>query len=164
MLLLNLLVGDKPGILKLKKIKAPDGLNIIESIAAKDYRTFAMFLLDDDNGNKVDMIKKSNPNADVPGVVEAIINKWLDVPDPVPTYSHFVECLKDADMGALWLHMKSLMAEGILLQHMLIVLTPSSLAPAATSSQATSQPPPPAAATAATATPPEVPDDELGET
>ena len=106
-------IGDKPKILMLKKLKAPDGLSIIESIAAKDYTTFGMYLLDDDNGNKVDMIKKSNPNAEVPAVVDAIIRAWLDVTDPVPTYSHFVECLKDAGMGALSLHMKGLMAEGV---------------------------------------------------
>ena len=106
-------VGDKPKILKLKKLKAPDGLSIIESIAAKDYTTFGMYLLDDDNGNKVDMIKKKDRNAEVPAIVEAIIKDWLEVTDPVPTYSHFVECLKDAGMGALSLHMKGSMAEGV---------------------------------------------------
>ena len=75
----TLYTGDRPGILKLKKIKAPDGLSIIESIAAKDFKTFGMYLLNDDNGQKVKMVQKSNVTEELPGVVEAIINAWLDM-------------------------------------------------------------------------------------
>ena len=51
-----------PTLLKLKTTKGADGisLRIIQTIAAHDYTTFGMCLLQDENGEEVELIKKNH--------------------------------------------------------------------------------------------------------
>ena len=48
-------VGAKPTLLELKTMKGADGkpLRIVQTIAAGDYMTFGMCLLQDENGDEV---------------------------------------------------------------------------------------------------------------
>ena len=85
----------------LKKIKGPDGLSVIDTIAAGDYETFGMELLKDDNGQRIDLITKDLSSKKA---TEAVLKEWLTgtIPDTHPrTYRHLVVCLKEAGMGAL---------------------------------------------------------------
>ena len=65
--------GNAPtlSLLKLKMMKGADGnpLRIIPRIAAGDYMTFGMCLLQDENGVDVDLLKKTNTHDG--------IQKWL---------------------------------------------------------------------------------------
>ena len=92
-----------PTVLKLKRMKGPDGLGVIETIAAGDYQTFGMVLLNDENGQRIDLITKDLSDIKA---TETIIKQWLTgtISDTNPytrTYRHLVVCLKEAGMGAL---------------------------------------------------------------
>ena len=95
--------SDTPTLLKLKTMKGADGkpLKIVQKIAAHDYTTFGMCLLQDENGEEVALLKKNNIDDGAESVTEAIIRKWLTSDAPTRTYQHLIECLKDADLGAL---------------------------------------------------------------
>ena len=87
-------------------MKGPDGLSVINTIAAGDYETFGMCLLNDDNGVQVQLLTKG---LDKVKAIDAILKQWLTgtIPDTNPyprTYRHLVECLKDAEMGGLAEH------------------------------------------------------------
>ena len=96
-------VDDRPTILKLRMMKGADGksLRVIETIAAGDFVTFGMHLLDDENGTAVDLIKKDHIHDDAMSVTQAILKKWLTSDAPTRTYQHLIECLRHSDMGAL---------------------------------------------------------------
>ena len=95
--------SDTPTLLKLKTMKGADGkpLKIVQKIAAHDYTTFGMCLLQDENGEEVVLLKKNNIHDGAESVTEAIIRKWLTSDAPTRTYQYLIECLKDADLGAL---------------------------------------------------------------
>ena len=84
-------------------MKGADGkpLKIVQKIAAHDYTTFGMCLLQDENGEEVVLLKKNNIHDGAESVTEAIIRKWLTSDTPTRTYQHLIECLKDSDLGAL---------------------------------------------------------------
>ena len=91
-----------PTLLKLKTMKGADGnpLNIIPRIAAGDYTTFGMCLLQDENGVGVGLIEKTH-NGPV-GVTYAIIQKWLTSGAALTrTYQHLIECLREVELGVL---------------------------------------------------------------
>ena len=67
---------DRPSVLSLKEAKGRDGLDVIIAIAANDYRTFGMYLLRDENGQKIDFITKREGNM-IQSVVEGIVAEWL---------------------------------------------------------------------------------------
>ena len=93
-----------PTLLKLKTMKGPGGipLRIIPRIATGDYRTFGMCLLHDENGVDVDLLKKTHAHDGPEGITDAIIQKWLTRgAAPTRTYQHLIECLREADLGAL---------------------------------------------------------------
>lgn len=76
-------------------------LKIIETIAAGDYETFGMFLLKDDNGVTVGLLKKDLIHEGAAGITQAIMQKWL-ISDKLPhTYEHLIQCLKQSELGAL---------------------------------------------------------------
>ena len=68
-----------PTLLELKTMEETDGtpLNIIERVAAGDYMTFGMCLLQDVNGDKVESIKRDR------------------------TYEHLIKCLNKSKLGTL---------------------------------------------------------------
>ena len=76
-------------------------LRIIETIAAGDYETFGMFLLQDDNGVKVRLLKKDHIHEGVMGITQAIMQKWLTSDVPTHTYEHLIQCLKQSGQVAL---------------------------------------------------------------
>ena len=58
----NLPLGDPPTLLELMQMKGADDkpLRIVKTIAAHDYATFGMCLLQDKNGEEVALIDKDN--------------------------------------------------------------------------------------------------------
>ena len=96
-------VLEKPTVLKLKRMKGADSepLKIIQKIAAHDYTTFGMCLLQDENGEEVDLLKKNHIHDGLESVTEAIIKKWLTSDAPTRTYQHLIECLRQSELGAL---------------------------------------------------------------
>ena len=103
------LTGDsgcmyEPTLLKLKTMKGADGtaLRIIPRIAAGDYMTFGMCLLQDENGVDVGLLKKTHAHDGPVGITDAIIQKWLTSgAAPTRTYQHLIECLRQSELGAL---------------------------------------------------------------
>ena len=77
-------------------------LKITETIAAGNYTTFGMFLLQDDNGDEVKLIKEDHRGAK--DITEAIIQKWLASGTPTRTYQHLIECLEQSGLGTLAEH------------------------------------------------------------
>ena len=86
-------------------MKGKDGsdLNVIATIAAGDYESFGMHLLQDEDGVKVGLLKKNHGTAE--SITMAIIKKWLADASPTApcTYQHLIECLRRPElaMGAL---------------------------------------------------------------
>ena len=97
------LVGSRPTVLEIRMMKGIDGrrLKIIETIAAGGYMTFGMCLLNDENGDEVELIEKDHSSKGADGITQAILKKWLKKDAPTRTYKHLVECLKQSDHGAL---------------------------------------------------------------
>ena len=78
------------------------GLNVIQRIAAGDWETFGMCLLQDENGVKVDLIKKNNRQDGPEGITQAILKEWLiDGPERTCTYGHLIRCLRESELVAL---------------------------------------------------------------
>ena len=96
-------VAAPPTLLKLKIMKGADGksLKIIQTIAAHDFITFGMCLLQDENGEEVDLIEKNHINKGADSVTKAILKKWLTSDAPTRTYQHLIECLRQSELGAL---------------------------------------------------------------
>ena len=84
-------------------MKGADGkpVNIIKEISAKDYMTFGMCLLQDDNGTAVDLLKKDHIHEGAQSVTRAILQTWLTSGAPTHTYQHLIECLRQSELGAL---------------------------------------------------------------
>ena len=96
-------IGVPLTLLKLKTMKGADGkpLKIVQKIAAHDYTTFGMCLLQDENGEEVVLLKKKNIHDGPESVTEAIIRKWLTSDAPTRTYQHLIECLRQSELGGL---------------------------------------------------------------
>ena len=84
-------------------MKSADGnpLKVIQKIAARDYMTFGMLLLQDDNGEEVTVIKRDHIHDGAESVTQAILIKWLTSGAPNRTYHHLIECLRQSELGAL---------------------------------------------------------------
>ena len=84
-------------------MKGADGkpLNIVQKIAAHDYATFGMYLLQDENGEEVDLIEKDNISKGAVSVTKEILKKWLTSDAPTRTYQHLIECIRQSELGAL---------------------------------------------------------------
>ena len=85
-------------------MKRADGLNVIQKIAAGDYKTFGMCLLQDENGVKVNHIKKNNIQEGAEGITQAILKEWLTGGPELRltrTYDHLMECLRESGLGGL---------------------------------------------------------------
>ena len=77
-------------------------LKILQTIAAHDYITFGMFLLQDKNGVAVDLIEKDHISKGAESVTRKMIQKWLTNGDEsTRTYQHLIECLRLSELGAL---------------------------------------------------------------
>ena len=98
-------VDATPTLLKLKTMKGADSkpLKIIETVAAGDYVTFGMCLLQDENGEhaQVRLIKKDHINEGAKDITEEILQKWLTSGAPTHMYQHLIECLEQSELGAL---------------------------------------------------------------
>ena len=95
--------GDTPTLLEIMTMKAADGrpLKIVETIAASDYKKFGMFLLQDENGAAVDILKKNHISEGAEAITQSIITKWLTSGAPTYSYQHLIECLRQSELGAL---------------------------------------------------------------
>ena len=84
-------------------MKGADGkpLKIIEMVAAGDYMTFGMCLLQDENGEKVGLIKRDQISKGTEAVTQTVLQKWLTSGAPTRTYQHLIECLEQSELGAL---------------------------------------------------------------
>ena len=85
-------------------MKGADGkpLKIIETVAAGDYVTFGMCLLQDENGEQVRLIKKDHINEGAKDITETILQKWLTSgAAPTRTYQYLIECLEQSELGTL---------------------------------------------------------------
>ena len=84
-------------------MKGADGkpLKIVQKIAAHDYTTFGMYLLQDENGEEVDIIEKDHISKGAESVTKEILKKWLTSDAPTRTYQHLIECLRQSELGAL---------------------------------------------------------------
>ena len=82
-------------------MKGADGkpLKIVQKIAAHDYTTFGMCLLQDENGEEVDIIEKDHNGAE--SVTKEILKKWLTSGATPRTYQHLIDCLRQSELGAL---------------------------------------------------------------
>ena len=82
-------------------MKGADGkpLKIVQKIAAHDYTTFGMCLLQDENGEEVDIIEKDHNGAE--SVTKEILKKWLTSGATPRTYQHLTDCLRQSELGAL---------------------------------------------------------------
>ena len=76
-------------------------LKIVQTIAARDYTTFGMCLLQDDNGEQVDIIENDYKGHGAKRVTKEILKKWLTGDAPTRTYQHLIECLRQFELGAL---------------------------------------------------------------
>ena len=74
--------------------------NVIGRMAA-NYYIFGMTLLQDDNGEKVDVIKRNHTLEGAEAIAREIIKKWLNDGGPTCTYLHLVECLRESGLRAL---------------------------------------------------------------
>ena len=84
-------------------MKGTDGkpMKIIQTIAAGDYMTFGMYLLQDDNGVEVELIEKDHVHKGAESITQSILRKWLTSGAPTRTYQHLIECLQQSELGAL---------------------------------------------------------------
>ena len=80
-------------------------LNIVQKIAAGDYMTFGMYLLQDKNGDDVDLLKKNHIQDGAESVTEAILKRWLKSGAPTCTYDYMIKCLRESGLGALAINM-----------------------------------------------------------
>lgn len=74
-------------------------LNVIKKIAAGQYTSFGIYLLQDEYGESVKLLKKDNNGAEE--VTRSIIQQWLTNGGPNCTYSHFIDSLRAANFGCL---------------------------------------------------------------
>ena len=104
-----------PSLLKLKIMEGADGnpLRIIPRIAAGDYMTFGMCLLQDENGVDVGLLKKTHFHDGPVGITDAIIQKWLTSSAPTRTYQHLIECLRQSELSALAEEITNILATGM---------------------------------------------------
>ena len=84
-------------------MEGADGKNlrIIPRIAAGDYMTFGMRLLQDKNGDQVELVKRDHRQDGTESVTQAIIKKWLTSSSGAATTQHLIECLRKSGLDAL---------------------------------------------------------------
>ena len=75
-------------------------LHVIERIATK-YYTFGMNLLQDSNGEKVDVIKEKHILEGPEGITREILKEWIREGGSTCTYLHLLNCLRKSGLGAL---------------------------------------------------------------
>ena len=95
--------GITPTLLKLKTMIGTNGepLDIVQKIAAGDYMTFGMCLLQDENGDEVELIKKNHKQDGAESVTQEIIKRWVTSDAPTRTYHHMIACLRMSRLGTL---------------------------------------------------------------
>ncbi len=97
-----------PSLLEITNLRDSFNLpvRIIEGIAAGDYSTFGMFLLEDDNGMEVNLITKNHIHHGAEFITTSIIKSWLNKTGNKKTWMHLMECIQSAGQGALAERMK----------------------------------------------------------
>ena len=75
-------------------------LNVIGRIAI-EYYTFGINLLQDSNGEKVDVIEEDHIHKGAKAIARAILKKWLQDGGPTCTYLYLIDCLRESQLGVL---------------------------------------------------------------
>ena len=78
-----------------------ESLKVVQKIAKGDYMTFGMCLLQDENGDEVEGIKRDHKQDGPESVTHAILRKWLKRKSLTHTYHRLIECLRDSDLDEL---------------------------------------------------------------
>ena len=78
-----------------------ESLDIVQKIAAGDYMTFGMCLLQDQNGDEVELIERNHKQDGAESVTQAILKRWLTIGASTRTYDYLTECLRVSKLGAL---------------------------------------------------------------
>ena len=78
-------------------------VEVIQRIAAGKYKNFGMFLLNDENMTKVEVLVRKHRSDGTEDITEAIILEWLRVAkETTPrTYKHLIKSIRDCGLGAL---------------------------------------------------------------
>ena len=87
-------------------------LKIILTIAAGDYVTFGMYLLQDENGDEVEVIERDHKAEGAESITKAILKKWLRSGGPTCTYQHLIQCLENSSLGALANNIEAIVGKG----------------------------------------------------
>ena len=108
----------KPTLLKLKTMTTGNGipLRIVQNIAVGDYMTFGLLLLQDENGDKVETIKKIHMYDGKESIITEILRRWLTIMSPTCTYEHLIECLRQSGFDSLALDIFETVTEGTVLE------------------------------------------------
>ena len=96
--------GATPTLLRLKSMRGANGerLKVVQKIAAGDYLKFGMCLLQDENGDEVELIECHYKHNGAASITEAILRRWLTSgAAPTHTYHHLIECLRVSKLGTL---------------------------------------------------------------
>ena len=81
-------------------------IDIAEEIGP-DYQHFGTLLLEDNNGNKIKIIEKSE-HGDVVGIVAEILRQWLQGKGRRPvTWQTLTQCIRDTNLNVLSDRMES---------------------------------------------------------
>ena len=80
-------------------------IDIVEEIGS-DYELFGTLLLEDNNGNKIKIIEKSE-RGDVLRIVAEILRQWLKGKGRRPvTWQTLIQCMRDSKLNVLLDHME----------------------------------------------------------
>ena len=92
--------GGIPTFYQLVTMKGVDGkpLSVIRQIA-DNYYTFGVNLLQDSNGEEVDVIERDYKEAEA--ITCEILKKWLRDGGSTCTYPYLMKCLRKSELGAL---------------------------------------------------------------
>ena len=81
-------------------------IDIVEEIGT-DYELFGTLLLEDNNGNKIKIIEKSE-RGDVVRIVVEILRQWLKGKGRRPvTWQTLIQCMRDTNLNVLSDHIES---------------------------------------------------------
>ena len=77
-------------------------LTLLAFVSSISYEAFGKGILQDENGEKVDLIKKNNRQEGAEGITQVLLQEWLrDGPEHTRTYDHLMECLRESGLGTL---------------------------------------------------------------
>ena len=93
--------GHPPNLRTLRRFPVKNGFIDIAAKIGTDYELFGTFLLEDDDGNKVKTIERSERGDPLRITVE-ILRQWLQGNGKLPVnWQTLVQCLQDTNLNAI---------------------------------------------------------------